>query len=48
MKKGYCWLHIPTGTAGVRTFEELYKGHLEQMCAKWNRQGAGMWQYWVL
>jgi hypothetical protein len=45
--KEYCWYHIPSGKSGTIKFEEEYSGHLLEMIAKWNRQGAKVWQYWI-
>ena len=48
MERGYCWLHLPSGKAGVRVHAETYPGELYELCDKWNRNGQGTWQYWVL
>ena len=47
MLKVYHWLHVESGKIGTKTYEELYRGHLIEMCNRWNRQGGGRWKYWV-
>lgn len=51
----FYWLHIPTGKRGQSEFTRTHEGemlnrHLKneyQLINAWNRQGQGLWQYWI-
>ena len=50
MKKyTYKWLHVPTGTGGIKTIDCDSIVEFSDTIHKWNIQGAGIWQYkaWI-
>jgi len=45
----YHWLHIPSGKVGSNTFTLWHSSEAEllRLVNKWNREGRGVWQYWI-
>jgi hypothetical protein len=43
----YYWLHISTTTTKVRTVSCPSRRKFLELLNTWNRQGAGIWQFWA-
>jgi len=44
----YRWLHIPTGTQGLRALDEdIDRDAFLALVNRWNAQQPGRWQYWA-
>ena len=43
----YKWLHLPTGEHGTGIWPALNRTQALEQIGAWNRQQAGVWQYWL-
>ena len=48
-KRTYKWLHVPTGTTGESTFEELFLSDSQaiRLVNEWSSKQRGVWVYWI-
>lgn len=44
----YTWQHLPTGIIDQRSLYNLTRNEALELLNSYNRQGKGIWQYWMV